>query len=62
MCAHTVNSDKYAEREHERERGRGREHEHERERGRGREHEHGPENPGNPISLPVSPPMLARTV
>ena len=26
------------------------------------EHEHGPENPGNAISLPFPPPMLARTV
>ena len=62
------------EREREHEHGRGREHEHghghEHEHGRGREHEHGhgherergPENPGNAISLPFPPPMLARTV
>ncbi len=68
MCALTVNSNKYAEHRHERERRHGheRERERERERGRGRGHGHGRgrghEDPGNPISLPVSPPMLARTI
>ncbi len=49
VCAYTVNSDKYAQRERERE----------REHGHG--HERGPENPGNAISIPFPPSMLARS-